>query len=274
MMVAADSARVFAANRARGSVALEVASSGGVTRRRTVHESGSLRVRFPSPDEGGLSGVLINTAGGIAGGDHFDVDVTAGEGAQLVVTSAAAEKIYRGHGAPSRVDVRLKAERAANLRWLPQETILFDGVDAERSIGIDLAEEASLALCEIVVFGRRAMSETLRCGRFIDRWRMRRGGRLVFAETVRLDGKIAALLSRRAVAGAGAAIGTALIAPADEAMVERIRGAGGYRSEFGVSAWNGFALLRFCAEDAAPVRADVARALQAAGIAMPRIWLN
>jgi urease accessory protein len=274
MMVAADSAQVFAANRARGSVALEVASFGGVTRRRTVGESGSLRVRFPAPDEGGLSGVLINTAGGIAGGDHFNVDVAAGEGAQLVVTSAAAEKIYRGHGAPSRVDVVLKAEQDADLRWLPQETILFDGVDAERSIAIDLADDASLALCEIVVFGRRAMNETLQRGRFVDRWRMRRAGRLVFAETVRLDGEIGALLGRRAVAAGGAAIGTALIAPADETLVARIRNAGGYRSEFGISAWNGFALLRFCAEDAAPVRADVARALHAAGIAMPRIWSN
>ncbi len=89
-------------------------------------------------------------------------------------------------------------------------------------------------------------------GEFVDRWRLRRGGRLVFAETVRLDGNIGAKLARSAVAKGGAAIGTALIVPGDEALIERIReAADSFAGEVGISAWNGFAMARFCAQDAA-----------------------
>src|SRR3954451_12330337 len=214
---------VFAANRAVGAVKFDVALVDGVTRRRQLHESGSLRVRFPSPEAEGLSAVFVNTAGGIAGGDRFDIDIAAGEGARLTVTTAAAEKIYRAQGAAAQLNIALEAAANSHLAWLPQETILFDQARVSRKIDIDLAETASLLLCEIVVFGRAAMGETLRTGQFIDRWRLRRGGRLVFAENVRLDGDIGATLRRRAVANGGAAIGTALIVPGDETTVARIR---------------------------------------------------
>lgn len=92
-----------------------------------------------------------------------------------------------------------------------------------RRFDIDLDATASLLLCEIVVFGRTAMGERMEQGEFVDRWRLRRGGKLVFAETVRLDGNIGAKLARSAVAKGGAAIGTALIVPGDEALIERIR---------------------------------------------------
>jgi urease accessory protein len=265
----------FAANRAQGAVTFDVAHVHGKTRRRTLHESGSLRVRFPSPEDDALSAVFVNTAGGIAGGDHFAIDITLAENARLTATTAAAEKIYRSHGPVSRIDVTLKVGANAHLSWLPQETILFDEVCAERGIDIELDATASLALCEIVVFGRSAMRETVRQGRFIDRWRLRRAGRLVFADTVRLDGAIAETLAKTAVAKSAVAIGTALVAPGDEALIERIRTqATFFGAEVGLSAWNGFALARFCAQDASKLRADMIAVLRAAGVAMPRIWMS
>src|SRR3954452_24365411 len=143
---------VFAANRAVGAVQFDVALVDGVTRRRQLHESGSLRVRFPSPEAEGLSAVFVNSAGGIAGGDHFDIDIATGEGARLTVTTAAAEKIYRSHGPSAELNIALKAAAHSHLAWLPQETILFDRARIERQIDIDLADSASLLLCEIVVF--------------------------------------------------------------------------------------------------------------------------
>ena len=180
------SAEVFAANRAIGTVKFNVALVDGVTRRRQLHESGSLRVRFPSPEAEGLSAMFVNTAGGIAGGDRFDIEVAAGEGSRLTVTTAAAEKIYRAQGPAAQLNIALKAAANAHLAWLPQETILFDQARVSRKIDIDLAESASLLLCEIVVFGRAAMGEKMLTGSFVDCWRLRRGDRLVFAETVRL----------------------------------------------------------------------------------------
>lgn len=271
-----QNAAIFAANRARGAVRFDVAGIDGVTRRRELHEAGSLRVRFPSPEDEGLSAVLVNTAGGVAGGDRFDVDITAAADARLTVTTAAAEKIYRADDAAAKLNVTLRAEGRSHLSWLPQETILFDRARIHRSIEIDLSEQATLLLCEIVVFGRLAMGERIRAGEFVDRWRLRRGGRLVFAENVRLDGDIDGKLARPAIAKGGVAIGTALIMPGDEALLERIREfAPSFGGEVGLSAWNGFAMARFCAQDASRLRADMMAVLaRASGSALPRLWLN
>ena len=184
------SSATFAANRAQGAVRFGVHLQDGVTRRGDLHESGSLRVRFPSPEQEGLSGVFVNTAGGIAGGDRFDIDIAAAEGARLTLTTAAAEKVYRAAGPAAQLNIALKAAAGSHLAWLPQETILFDRARIVRRIDIDLAVDASLLICEIVVFGRAAMGEKMLHGEFVDRWRLRRGGRLVFAEAVRLDGGI------------------------------------------------------------------------------------
>lgn len=266
----------FAANRARGSVRFDVHQVEGVTRRRQLHESGSLRVRFPSPEAEGLSAVFVNTAGGVAGGDRFDIEIATGAGSSLAVTTAAAEKVYRAAGPAAQLDISLSAAAGSHLAWLPQETILFDRARVSRRIDIDLAEDASLLLCEIVVCGRAAMGERMLSGEFVDRWRLRRGGRLVFAETVRLDGDIGEKLSRPAIAGGGVAIGTALIVPGDEALVARIREqAKPFGGEVGISSWNGFAMARFCAQDAARLRADMMAVLgRASGSALPRLWLN
>src|ERR1700744_4395581 len=266
----------FAANRAQGAVAFDVRLVDGVTRRHHLHESGSLRVRFPSPEADGLSAVFVNTAGGVAGGDRFDIDIAAHEGARLTLTTAAAEKIYRAESAPAQLNISLKAAAGAHLEWLPQETILFDRARVSRRIDIDLAEGASLLLCEIVVFGRAAMGERVEQGSFVDRWRVRRGGRLVFAETVRLEDDIGEKLARPAVAKGGAAIGTALIVPGDEALITRIRELQeSFGGEVGLSAWNGFAMARFCPQDAARLRADMMAVLgRAAAGVLPRLWLN
>ncbi len=267
---------IFAANRAQGAVRFDVRREDGVTRRGRLHESGSLRVRFPSPEDNGLSAVFVNTAGGVAGGDRFEVAIAAGEGARLTLTTAAAEKVYRAPDGPAQLDISLKAASGAHLAWLPQETILFDRAKISRRIDIDLAEDASLLLCEIVVFGRAAMGERMSQGEFVDRWRLRRGGKLVFAETVRLDGDIGAKLARPAVAKGGVAIATALIVPGDAAVVERIReAADSFGGEVGISAWNGFAMARFCAQDAAKLRADMMTVLGRASLSpLPRLWLN
>jgi urease accessory protein len=270
------SSATFAANRARGAVSFDVVSENGVTRRGALHESGSLRVRFPSPEGEGLSAVFVNTAGGVAGGDRFEIDISAGEGARLTLTTAAAEKVYRAPDSAAELSIALKAADGARLAWLPQQTILFDRARLSRRIDIDLAEGASLLACEIVVFGRTAMGETMQNGALVDRWRVRRGGRLVFAETVRLEGDIGDKLARPAIAKGAVAIGTLLIVPGDEALVTRLREiSASLGSEVGVSAWNGFAMARFCAQDAAWLRADMVAVLgRVSEVPLPRLWLS
>ena len=278
-MIAAASVRkrddIFAANRALGRIALTVAADKGLTRRKRVQESGSLRVRFPNSDLREPEAVIVNTAGGIAGGDRFDLDFALGEGARLVVTTAAAEKVYRALGPDASIAVKLSVGAGAALTWLPQETILFDRVRLSRSIDVDLAEDASLLLAESIVFGRSAMGETVAQGRLLDRWRVRRGGRLVFAETVRLEDGIAQKLSELAGLKGGAAIATLLMVPGDDDKVAALRALSeNFAGEVGISAWNGIAVVRLCARDGAALRRDLVLLLAALRTTLPRLWLN
>lgn len=275
MSAAADKDEIFAGNRARGLIDLSVTAAGGRTRRERVVEEGSLRIRLPDVYGPESEAVILNTAGGIAGGDRFSVSVNAGTGTQFAVTTAAAEKVYRAGDLRSRIDVRLAAAPGASLRWLPQETILFDGARLHRSIEVEVAEDASLVLAEATIFGRAAMDEVVRHGELIDRWRIRRGGRLVFADTLRLQGDIGTLLARPAAGKRATAFATLVIAPGDDALAERARACfEGRGSEAGVSAWNGIAVIRLCASDAALLRRDLVSVLNYLCGTLPRLWTN
>jgi urease accessory protein len=258
MSLAEDRARDFAANRALGRIALTAEYGRGITQRKRLHESGGLRMHFPGARARELQAILINTAGGIAGGDRFDLEIAAGDKAQLAVSSAAAEKVYRSLGPKARISIKISAAADASIGWLPQETILFDGARLERTIDIDLAPDARLVFAEAVVFGRTGMGEAVKHGFLFDRWRIRRGGTLVFAESVRLDGTIAAKLYERPVANGGAGIATVLVVPGRAEVVERLRALGTkFRGEVGISTWNGIAVARLCAADGAALRYDL-----------------
>ena len=268
---------VFAANRASGRIACSIAAARGVSRRSHVHEAGSLRIRFPNSDRRGtLDAVIVNSAGGMAGGDRFDIDIAVGAGARLTVTTAAAEKIYRSLGPDSQIGVKLDVGAGGALAWLPQETILFDRVRLRRTIDIDLARDANLILAEAVVFGRSAMGEAVVSGHFFDRWRVRVGGALVFAETLRLDDAIAQRLAQRAIANGSVAVASVLKLPGDDAGVAAVRAMEqDFAGEVGVSAWNGLAVARLVAPDGAALRRDLVTVLTALNAGpLPRLWVN
>ncbi len=271
----------FSANRAIGRVVLSVAAKAGQSRRARVHEAGSLRVRFPGrePSRNGaaaLDAMLVNTAGGMAGGDRFDIGIAVEAGARLRVTSASAEKIYRSLAPDAEIAVKLDIGSGAELAWLPQETILFDGACLRRTIDAEVARTGALLLAEATIFGRAAMGETLVCGRLFDRWRVRVDGGLVFAETVRLDGPIAQHLAHPAIAGERAAIASVLKIPGGDEAVAAIRAMQqNFIGEVGTSAWNGLAVARLVAPDGAALRHDLINVLASWSSApLPRLWLN
>jgi urease accessory protein len=266
----------FAGNRSVGRVAFTVAADAGRSRRGRVHEAGALRVRFPNGDGETLEAVTVNTAGGMTGGDRFDIDVKVGAGAKLTLTTAAAEKIYRSLGPDTEIGVKLDVGQGGTLAWLPQETIVFDQVRLRRSIDVDLKQGAQLLLAEAVLFGRAAMGETVTVGRFLDRWRVRVGGALVFAETVRLDGPIARSLAQPAVAAGGVAIASVLKIPVTDKDVAAVNAmSDNLAGEVGISAWNGLAVVRLVAPDGAALRQDLIEVLTALSpVPVPRLWLN
>jgi urease accessory protein len=267
---------VFAANRAVGRIALSVRQVADASRPERVHEAGMLRVRFPNGAcRDTLDAVIVNTAGGLAGGDRAEIAMTASAQAKLTVTSAAAEKIYRSLGPQTQIAVKLEAGAGAAVAWLPQETILFDRLRLRRTIDVALARDSKFLMVEAVVFGRSAMGERVTSGSFVDRWRVRVDDALIFADAVRLDGEIAKLLERRAVAGAGVAAATVLKIPGDDQTVAAVRAVEPACSgEVGASAWNGLMIARLVAPTDAALRGDLSRVLTALGVAPPRLWLN
>lgn len=272
--------------RGQGRIMVEAQTLEGRTVRGRIEEEGFARVRFPRSGRRGrsLEAVMINTGGGLAGGDRAQTCLHAGRDAQLVVTTQAAEKIYRSDGAVSRIEVELTAEPGATLDWMPQATIVFDGARIDRSIAADIAPDARLLLVEPVVLGRTAHGERLSHGQFHDSWRIRRGGRLVYADGMQLDGDIAATLDRRATAGGWAAFATLLlVSPDAEGRLEAVRGVLGLSGELpdalpegvdaGASAWDGMLSVRLLARDGAPLDSAIRRVLAALGVGeIPRIW--
>jgi urease accessory protein len=268
-------ADIFAANRATGHIALSVAAAGGRTRRVRVYEDGSLRVRFPNGAPESLEAVIVNTGGGMTGGDRFAIELAVGEGASLIAGTAAAEKIYRSNGPNVEMTVRLELAEGARLAWLPQETIMFDNARLSRRTEIDLRPRASLLMAEAVMLGRTAMGEAMNFGLFADRWRVWREGRLIFADSARLDGAIAAKLVEPAVTDGGIAMATVLIAPCDNETRARVRAAcEQFTVEVGISSWNGIAVARLCAKNGAALRHDLVAVLAAIGQHVPRLWLQ
>jgi urease accessory protein len=261
--------------RANAGVRLAFRTVGGLTRRAVAEEWGGYRARFPTTFRPEAEAVLINTGGGMTGGDSYRADITLDAGADAVLTTQAAEKIYRSDGPDTLVETRLTLGDGARLDWLPQEAILFEGARLKRELTIEMAADARLIACESLFFGRAAMGETLDDAHWRERWRVRRGGRLIFAEDVRLEGSFRATLRRKAVADGARAVATVLcVAPDAPERLESLRDAmAASASEWGASCLDGFVVLRLLAPDAAQLRGDLARALVfLTGRALPRSW--
>jgi urease accessory protein len=183
-----DSIAASSHQRSRGGASLHFGVARGRTRLADLHESSPLRILFPEPEPGEPPvAALVNTAGGLAGGDALNVEVTLGAGAQACVSSPAAEKIYRSLGPETAITARLEVGPAAGLEWIPQETILFDGARLTRRLEADVAAGGWLLMAEMLVFGRHARGEVLRSGRLLDSWRLRREGRLLWADALALE---------------------------------------------------------------------------------------
>jgi urease accessory protein len=211
----------------------------------------------------------------MAGGDGMALDATVLMRACATLTTQAAEKIYGSEGAETEIAIKLVVQARSRLDWLPQEHILFDEARLRRRLEVDLGEGATLMLVESVVFGRLAMGEAFRSGAFRDRWRLRRGGRLVFAEDVHLGGFVEKTLGRKAVGAGARALATVLyVGPDAEARREEARAAlDGARAECGASAWDGMLVARFLSPDPQVLRADLVRFLERfRGAPMPRSW--
>jgi urease accessory protein len=265
--------------RARGRAEVGFVFRDAATRLERLFQEGQAKIRVPKSGRGEApTAVLINTAGGIAGGDRIGWGVAVGAGARAVATSQAAERVYRSSttdgGLSGAIETRLAVGPGGHLDWLPQETILFDRSALDRTLAVELAEGATAVMVETVVFGRLAMGERVEHCRLVDRWRVRRGGRLVFADTFRVEGAAEAILAGRATGGGARAFATVLVVePGVEARVEAVREVLAAAPAAGASAFDGLLVARLADADPARLRSDLGRLLVHIRRAdLPRVW--
>jgi urease accessory protein len=188
------------------------------------------------------------------------------------VVTQSCEKVYRSDDESADVQVALDVRDGGALDWLPQETILFDNARLKRTLHATLAPTVQFLALEAVILGRRAMGETVRVGALQDRWRVWRGGRLIFADNFKLNGDVSDLTGRKALLN-GAGGFASLLCVADQ--VERrlgdvrdsLKGAGG------ASGFDGRLFCRILAPDGMALRAALTSVLAALGRdPPPRIW--
>ncbi|WP_299141562.1 urease accessory protein UreD [uncultured Tateyamaria sp.] len=210
--------------RAIGSVRLTTKARDGQTVIDDLYQQGASKVVFPRADVG-LSGVLLNTSGGVTGGDRFGYAATAGTRTHLTLTTQACERAYRAQpGEIGRISTQLSVEDGATLWWLPQETLVFDGCALRRSLRCDLAPGARALIVEPLCIGRIAMGENAVSGLVEDRISVLRDGVPLVQDAWRLAGDMSARMLGSAVGGgATAMVSLTFIAPEAEQHLDRLR---------------------------------------------------
>jgi len=261
--------------RVAGGVSVRTEDRNGSSTVTHLHENDGYRallVRRSDPPEM----IIVNTGGGLASGDRVHQRFEVGDRSALTVTTQAAERSYRsGDGATACVDVEASVGSNATLNWLPQETILFDNARLARSIDVELSSTSRLLMAETVVFGRRAMGESLASGLFADRWRIRRDGKLIFAENIKLNDAAYAMMPCPVMShGAHAALTLLLTAPGVEDLLARTRTVLDWMTfECAASAWDGKLVVRGLAQKPEDIRRLMQLLIPAlGGSTLPRTW--
>ncbi len=264
-----------------GSACLTIRHIDGTDRLVDLHQATPLRILFPYALPGDpLTAALVNTSGGLVGGDRLTVAIDIGASAAALVCAQAAEKVYRSLGPDSRVDLDLMVGPQAWFEMLPQETILFDGARLRRRTKVNVAPDGSFLGGEILVLGRQARGEQMRHGLLQDGWEVRRNGRMVWIDRLHLDGDIQGLSAAAATLNGAVAIATLVFVAEDAgAYLEPLRHQlAGFDGRSGATLVNGLLVVRWLADDPLSLRQSFAQAwilLRSAKkwpATLPRLW--
>jgi len=241
-----------------------------------------MRIMFPRTLNSEVrEAVLLNTAGGVAGGDRLECEVTAMDGASIAVTSQAAEKVYRALREPALIATRLAARTGARLAWLPQETILFDRARLRRQTEVEVSQDGELLALEWLVLGRAARGETVVAGEITESWRVRRDGRLIWADTFRATDETFPSLKKSALLGGRPAFATLLYSgPRLDAWLEVARELGSSgECDCAATAVSGLLIVRFASTRPSCLRLALRSLLERLGrespldpFRIPKMW--
>lgn len=250
-----------------------------------LYQRGSAKIRFARPEPNRLTeAVLINTSGGMTGGDKFDVDIKWGADTTAIVTTQAAERHYKSLGDVATINNILTVENAACGLWLPQESIMFNGAAYQRNTIINLAKNAQLLAIESSIFGRKAMGENVTSGQVTEKWQIKRDGKLIFADAFGLNGDIHTQLNKAAIANGNTAISTIIYAGGDiEPMRDAINALIEAQNAIGrATCFEGLIVIRLFAQSSQTLRQIIMKILNKTLVKLtkgadnmsllPRVW--
>jgi urease accessory protein len=270
-----------ALQRAEGTCRIVVDGAANGTRIMDVYQKSPIRVLFPrTGNDPSQEAVLVNTSGGVAGGDSLQSTVTALSGSSIAVTTQAAEKIYGALDESARILTKLNVGNGAKLAWLPQETILFNHARLCRRTEIEVSPGSELLALECLVLGRAARGEKLSAGAMIDTWHVSRNGQLQWGDTFRLTNEVFSHLSRKALLWYSTAVATLIYSGADlEERLQLIRAQSiSFDCQCGATLVGGILVARLAARSSFELKAALRNLLQELGkqnagpFRLPKMW--
>lgn len=258
--------------------------SDGRTRFDHCLHEGPLRVQrlfYPEPS-GKAHCYLLHPPGGVVLGDELEINIALTNGEALVTTPSAG-RFYTvdEHSETQRQRVNLVVHDG-RLEWLPQETILFNGVNAQLETRIDLKESAQLAFWDVVVLGRPACGEAFSYGRLKQTLEVYRRGEPLLIERLAFEAGDRVSQSRMGMQQQST-IGIMVLTeiPSMRLLDQWLEGvnAEGNNGEFTVTQRDTLMIARYLGEDAQRCREGFAQLWSAAvyelrgsAPATPRIW--
>lgn len=253
--------------------------------------SGPLRVQRPFyPEPTGVCHVyLLHPPGGVVAGDELRIDVQVASGAHALLTTPAANKLYRSPQPQLQATLlqRLCARDGARLEWLPQETIAFRGARAELSTRVELSGDARFIGWEIMCLGRPAADERFDQGVLRPQLEVFRDGRQVYVERGLYEAGSSLMDAAWGLGGQGVFGTLCCVAPGAVRQLERVRtrleqlspAAAGGRPRLATSAWDDCLLVRYLGLSAEEARIGLAAAwaelrpeIMGHEAVVPRIW--
>lgn len=259
--------------RGRAAVRLKAAARGAAL--VNLAQAGSAKAMIPNAYGAEMEVVLLNTAGGLTGGDHLNYEIVLEPGARATATTQTAERAYASSTGAARLDVTLAVGPGGRLDWIPQETILFDTAKLHRRTDMALGGDAACLICETVVLGRAAMGETLAAVSLSDRRRVTRDGRVIYLDPFTLDDTVLDRRNDPALLQGQRALSTVvfLAQGAEDALASVRAVLDTFDMPAAASAWDGRLVVRLAAADGWPLRRALAAVLtQLRGGPLPRVW--
>ncbi|GHU42363.1 urease accessory protein UreD [Betaproteobacteria bacterium] len=264
------------ARRGARSLLLYRRHSGPLVVQKTLHPEG----------DGVCHAIIVHPPGGIAGGDHLEMQISATNGAHALLTTPGATKWYRSRGGQSRQILHVQLAENTTLEWLPQENIVFNAAKAAISARFQLAPGARAIGWEIVCLGRTASDEQFTQGEITQQTELYLDERLIWSERGRLDGDSPLLqspagLGGHVVYGALWLAGLPTESPSNRILLDKLRGIHFDGGDCSVTLLPHVAVIRALAPSSEALRAHFIRLWQALRpqwlgreAIMPRIWIT